>query len=122
MTIFNTISSTTDRLALAAVCLSAVMLGLEITSIPSILPTLEHRLPADFKQLQWVMNAYTLAMCATLIATGALADRYGRKRVFLYSIVVFGLASLICGLASSASLLIGARFIQGLSAAGMLSC
>ncbi len=122
MIMLNAASSKNNRLALAAVCLSAVMLGLEITSIPSILPTLEYRLPADFKQLQWIMNAYTLAMCATLIAMGALADRYGRKRLFLYSIVVFGVASLICGLTNGAALLIAARFIQGLSAAGMLAC
>ncbi|WP_296657013.1 MFS transporter [Paraburkholderia sp.] len=111
-----------NKIALAAICLSAVMLGLEITSIPSILPTLEHVLPADFKQLQWIMNAYTIAMCSSLVAMGALADRFGRKRVFTIGIVVFGVASLICGLASSAPLLISARFLQGVSAAAMLSC
>ncbi|WP_414440215.1 MFS transporter [Burkholderia sp. 22PA0106] len=111
-----------NKIALASICLSAVMLGLEITSVPSILPTLERVLPADFKQLQWIMNAYTIAMCSSLVAMGALADRFGRKRVFMIGIVVFGLASLICGLASSAPLLIAARFLQGVSAAAMLSC
>ncbi|MGJ0639244.1 MFS transporter, partial [Xenorhabdus bovienii] len=111
-----------NSLALAAVCLSAVMLGLEITSIPSILPTLEKILPANFKQLQWIMNAYTLAMCSTLIVMGALADRFGRKKVFMINILVFGITSLICGLAMNAQLLIVARFLQGISAAGMLSC
>ncbi|MFP3559609.1 MFS transporter, partial [Paraburkholderia sp. SIMBA_049] len=72
--------SSKNKIALAAICLSAVMLGLEITSVPSILPTLEHVLPADFKQLQWIMNAYTIAMCSSLVAMGALADRFGRKR------------------------------------------
>ncbi len=98
------------------------MLGLEITSIPSTLPTLERVLSADFSQLQWIMNAYTIAMCAMLIAIGALADRYGRKRVFMVNIVIFGIASLICGLAPNAPLLIAARFIQGASGAGMLAC
>lgn len=111
-----------NKIALTAVCLSAVMLGLEITSIPSILPTLEKVLPADFRQLQWIMNAYTIAMCSVLVAMGALADRFGRKRVFLASIVVFGIASLVCGLANNSTLLIAARFLQGLSAAGMLAC
>ncbi|QCR10264.1 MFS transporter [Brenneria rubrifaciens] len=98
------------------------MLGLEITSIPSILPTLEKTLPAEFRQLQWIMNAYTLAMCSSLVAMGALADRFGRKRIFMVGITIFGVASLICGLATSAALLIGARFLQGASAAAMLSC
>lgn len=66
-------------LALAAVCLTSLMFGLEISSIPAILPTLETVLHADFKQLQWVMNAYTIAVTTVLMATGTLADRYGRK-------------------------------------------
>ncbi|MFP3663083.1 MFS transporter, partial [Burkholderia sp. SIMBA_043] len=57
-----------------------------------------------------------------LVAMGALADRFGRKRVFTIGIVVFGIASLICGLAPSAPLLIAARFLQGVSAEAMLSC
>lgn len=115
-------SSSRNSFALVAVCLSALMLGLEITSIPSILPTLESVLPADFRQLQWIMNAYTIAMCAVLMAMGALGDRFGRKRIFISGVVVFGIASLVCGLATSAPLLIAARFLQGLSAAAMLAC
>ncbi|MDQ1195364.1 MFS transporter [Agrobacterium sp. SORGH_AS 787] len=111
-----------NRLALVAVCLSALMLGLEITSIPSILPTLEKVLSADFQQLQWIMNAYTIAMCSVLMAMGTLGDRFGRKRVFMIGITVFAVASLICGLATSAPLLIAARFLQGTSAAAMLAC
>lgn len=111
-----------DRLALAAVCLSALMLGLEISSIPSILPTLERILGADFRQLQWIMNAYTLAMTTCLMAAGALADRFGRKRVFQIGIAAFGVASLVCGAAPNAPVLIAARFLQGASGALMLSC
>lgn len=114
-------SSTQNTFALVAVCLSALMLGLEITSIPSILPTLEAVLPATFRQLQWIMNAYTIAMCAVLMAMGALGDAFGRKRVFVTGTVVFALASLACGLAVSAPVLIAARFLQGLSGAAMLS-
>lgn len=109
-------------LALVAICLSALMLGLEITSIPAILPLLEAALPADFRQLQWIVNAYTLAMSAVLMAMGTLGDRCGRKRVFLTGTLVFGVASLACGLASSALALISARFLQGLAAAAMLAC
>lgn len=109
-------------LALTAVCLAALMLGLEITSVPAILPLLEGALPASFRQLQWIMNAYTLAMSATLMAMGALGDRFGRKRVFVIGTLVFGVASLACGLAPTAPVLIVARFLQGLAAAAMLAC
>ena len=105
---------------LFAACLSCLMFGLEISSIPAILPTLEQVLHADFKQLQWVMNAYTLAVTTVLMATGTLADRYGRKRIFLISIAAFGTTSLICGLADNVSLLIAARFLQGMSGGAML--
>lgn len=98
------------------------MFGLEISSVPTILPTLEKVLHASFQQLQWIMNAYTIAVTTVLMATGTLADRYGRKRVFVISIAVFGLASLICGLAEEASVLIASRFLQGMSGGAMLIC
>lgn len=107
---------------LSAVCLACLMFGLEISSVPTVLPTLEKVLQADFKQLQWVMNAYTLAVTAVLMAVGAVADRYGRKRVFLISIAVFGIASLICGIAGDVRTLIVARFLQGMSGGALLIC
>jgi EmrB/QacA subfamily drug resistance transporter len=105
---------------LFAVCLACLMFGLEISSIPAILPTLEQVLHADFKQLQWVMNAYTIAVTTVLMATGTVADRYGRKRIFLISIAAFGLTSMICGVAENVSTLIVARFLQGMSGGAML--
>src|SRR5579883_1925255 len=105
---------------LSAVCLSCLMFGLEISSIPSILPTLEQVLHADFRQLQWVMNAYTIAVTTVLMATGAIADRFGRKRTFFIAIAAFGLASLACGIAGNVVTLIAARFLQGLSGGAML--
>ncbi|MCQ8871672.1 MFS transporter [Mesorhizobium sp. LMG17149] len=107
---------------LFAACLACLMFGLEISSVPTILPTLEQVLHADFKQLQWVMNAYTIAVTTVLMAVGTIADRYGRKRVFLVAIAAFGLTSLICGVAESVSTLIVARFLQGLSGGAMLIC
>ncbi|MES2936901.1 MAG: MFS transporter [Pseudomonadota bacterium] len=109
-------------MVLSAVCLSCLMFGLEISSIPAILPTLEQVLHADFKQLQWVMNAYTLAVTTVLMAAGTLADRYGRKRVFLVAVAAFGLASLACGLTQDVRALIAARFLQGASGGAMLIC
>ncbi|MER8414834.1 MFS transporter [Mesorhizobium sp. M1342] len=109
-------------IVLFAACLACLMFGLEISSVPTILPTLEQVLHADFKQLQWVMNAYTIAVTTVLMAVGTIADRYGRKRVFLVAIAAFGLTSLICGVAESVSTLIVSRFLQGLSGGAMLIC
>jgi EmrB/QacA subfamily drug resistance transporter len=108
--------------AMMAVSLSSLMFGLEISSVPVILPTLERELHADFAQMQWIMNAYTLACTSVLMAIGTLGDRYGRKRIFVVGLVLFGLTSLICGLASSAWTLVAARFLQGASGGAILIC
>src|SRR3569832_511111 len=105
---------------LSADGLSCLMLGLEISSIPSILPPLETVLRADYRLLQCVMIAYTIAVTTVLMATGALADRYGRKRLFFIAIAAFGLASLVCGVAENVTTLIAARFLQGASGGAML--
>ncbi|MGX5819665.1 MFS transporter [Chitinophaga lutea] len=108
--------------ALAALCLGALMFGLEISSVPVILPTLETTLHSDFKSLQWIMNAYTIACTTVLMATGTLADRFGRKRVFIVSILLFGFTSLLCGLATGTSFLIFSRFLQGMGGGAVLIC
>ncbi|MET3178846.1 UNVERIFIED_ORG: EmrB/QacA subfamily drug resistance transporter [Variovorax guangxiensis] len=111
-----------NRVALAAICLIAMMFGLEISSVPVILPTLEKTLHGDFSDMQWIMNAYTIACTTVLMGAGTLADRYGRKRILVVSVVLFGLTSLACGLAQNAAVLIVARFLQGLSGGTMLIC
>jgi EmrB/QacA subfamily drug resistance transporter len=114
--------SNKNKFALAAICLASLMFGLEISSVPVALPALERLLHADFQDLQWIMNAYTLACTAVLMATGALADRYGRKRLFVGSTAAFGLASLLCGLADGAAVLVAARALQGVAGGAMLIC
>jgi EmrB/QacA subfamily drug resistance transporter len=111
-----------NRAALAAICLIALMFGLEISSVPVILPSLEGALHADFSDMQWTMNAYTIACTTVLMAAGTLADRYGRKRVLVVGVVLFGLTSLACGLAPSAPVLVVSRFLQGLAGGAMLIC
>ncbi|NYH25755.1 MFS transporter [Paraburkholderia bryophila] len=111
-----------NTLALGAVCLASLMFGLEISSVPVILPTLERVLHSDFKGMQWIMNAYTLAVTTVLMATGTLADRFGRRRIFVIGIALFGVTSLICGLAESVPTLIVARLLQGASGGAMLIC
>ncbi|MFS7182027.1 MFS transporter [Serratia proteamaculans] len=120
---FMTLSHTSkNRLALTAIYLAALMFGLEISSVPVILPTLERVLHSDFSEMQWIMNAYTLACTAVMMATGTLSDRFGRRRVFLIAIVAFRLTSLLCGLANGSTMLIVGRFMQGMAGGAMLIC
>ena len=111
-----------QAVAAAAICLAALMFGLEISSVPAVLPTLEKELHAGFSGAQWIMNAYTIACTTVLMAAGTLADRYGRRRMLLLSVLAFGLTSLACGWASDASVLIAARFLQGISGGAMVIC
>ncbi len=111
-----------DLLALASVCLAALMFGLEISSVPVTLPTVRRELGGSFAEVEWVMSAYTLAVASVLMPSGALADRFGRKRLLAGALVAFGLASLLCGLASSTSALIAGRALQGAAGGAMLSC
>ena len=111
-----------NTIALAAVCLAALMFGLEISSVPVILPTLEKVLHGTLKDMQWIMNAYTIACTTVLMASGTLADKYGRKRIFIITLILFGATSLICGLAQSTTVLIISRFLQGMGGGAMLIC
>ncbi|KVE32734.1 MFS transporter [Burkholderia sp. TSV86] len=111
-----------NAVALAAVCLTSLMFGLEISSVPVILPVLERVLHGDFNGMQWIMNAYTIACTTVLMATGTLADRFGRKRVYVIGTVLFGATSLVCGVAQSVPVLIAGRLLQGASGGAMLIC
>ncbi|MEW6639547.1 MAG: MFS transporter [Pseudomonadota bacterium] len=107
-------------IVLTAVSLAGVMFHLEVSSVPVILPTLESVLHGDFEAMQWVMNAYTIACTTVLMATGTLADRYGRKRIFILSLALFGVTSLMCGLAQDMTFLIVSRFLQGIGGGAMI--
>ena len=86
-----------------------------------VLPAIQHHLRASFTDLQWVIDAYALTLAAFIMASGSLADRFGRKRVFLAGVGVFTLASLLCGAADSAPALIAARALQGFGGAAMFA-
>ncbi|GAA3047944.1 MFS transporter [Streptomyces roseofulvus] len=105
---------------LAVCCLSMFLVGLDTTIVNVGLPAIGQGLDADTRGLEWIVDAYTLVLAALLISAGALADRFGRRRVFQCGLVVFGVASLLCALAPSAGALVAARAVQGVGAS-MLS-
>jgi EmrB/QacA subfamily drug resistance transporter len=105
-------------LAIAAVAVFVVFLDTTALYVayPDIRQSFAGVSPA---QLSWVLNAYTIAFAALLIPAGRLADRLGRKRVFLTGSALFAVASAVCGLAPNASVLVGARALQAIGAAAL---
>ncbi|MFJ4616598.1 MFS transporter [Streptomyces sp. NPDC088812] len=105
---------------LAVCCLSMFLVGLDTTIVNVGLPAIGRGLDVDTRGLEWIVDAYTLVLASLLISSGALADRFGRRRVFQCGLAAFGAASLLCALAPSAGVLIAARALQGIGAS-MLS-
>ncbi|MEV7075100.1 MFS transporter [Streptomyces sp. NPDC093990] len=105
---------------LAVCCLSMFLVGLDTTIVNVGLPAIGRGLDVDTRGLEWIVDAYTLVLASLLISSGALADRFGRHRVFQCGLAAFGAASLVCALAPSAGVLIAARALQGIGAS-MLS-
>jgi EmrB/QacA subfamily drug resistance transporter len=97
----------------------ALMDMIDVTIVNVALPTIRRDLHASATQLEWVVSGYMLAFAAALIVAGNLGDLFGRKRVFLIGVAVFGVASLAAGLAGSGAELIAARVVQGTAAAAM---
>jgi EmrB/QacA subfamily drug resistance transporter len=106
-------------LAAIVMIVGALMDMIDVTIVNVALPTIRRDLHASATQLEWVVSGYMLAFAAALIIAGNLGDRFGRKRVFLAGVVVFGLASLAAGLSQSGAELIAARVVQGTGAAAM---
>ncbi|AOP47779.1 multidrug MFS transporter [Streptomyces lydicus] len=108
-------------LPLTAVCLGAFILLVDVTIVNVALPSMAADLGASFTSLQWVIDGYALALAALLLASGSLADRFGHRRSYVCGLGVFGLASLACGLAPNAEMLIAARVVQGIGGAAMFA-
>jgi EmrB/QacA subfamily drug resistance transporter len=106
---------------LAVVCIAIFMLLLDITVVNVALPVIQDDLDASFSELQWVVDAYALTLAALLLTAGSLADRYGRRLVFASGLVLFVIASLLCGLATTPTLLDVARGLQGIGGAAMFA-
>jgi EmrB/QacA subfamily drug resistance transporter len=105
--------------ALALLCGAFFMVILDAAIVTVALPSIEDELGFSAQGLQWVVSAYALTFAGLLLLGGRAADLLGRRRVFMVGVVLFTLASLLCGLAWSDEALIGARAFQGIGAAVM---
>jgi EmrB/QacA subfamily drug resistance transporter len=103
--------------ALAVLCLAAFTINLDTTIVNIALPSLMRQLDASTRELQWVVDAYTLTFAALVLAAGSLGDRYGRKGALLVGLAVFGCATSVGGLVHSSGALIAVRAVMGVGAA-----
>jgi len=110
-------SGLATSLTLAAMSLGYGVVQLDVTIVNTALSSIGDALGGGVAELQWVVSAYTIAFAAFILTAGALGDRVGAKRVFVAGFAIFTAASVICGLAPSALVLIAARAVQGLGAA-----
>lgn len=106
---------------LAAVSIAIFMLLLDITVVNVALPDIRKDLNASFTDLQWVVDAYSLALAAALLAFGSIADLIGRRLIFVIGLGVFITASLACGIANDPNVLNISRAVQGLGGAMMFA-
>lgn len=107
-------------LVVLAVSVPMFMAALDNLVVTNALPVIRAELGASLEELTWMVNAYTLSFASLILMSSALADRFGRRRVFLIGIAVFTAASLWCGLADEAWTLIVARAVQGAGGAAVM--
>jgi EmrB/QacA subfamily drug resistance transporter len=105
---------------LVSVSFALFMIMLDNTVVNVALPSIQKDLGIDVAELEWVVTGYALSFAVLMLSGGKLADMYGRRRIFMIGLAGFTLASLLCGLAGNAELLIGARVLQGVGAACMM--
>jgi len=106
---------------LVVVCAATFMLLLDVTIVVVALPDIQSSLRTDFGEVQWVTDAYALSLAALLLTSGSLADRFGRRRLFLVGLVVFTAGSVLCAAAGSPAMLIWSRAAQGVGGSILFS-
>src|SRR5688500_10714304 len=105
---------------LGAMCFALFMVMLDNTVVNVALPAIQEDLDSSIGGLEWTVNAYTLAFAVLLVTGGRLGDIFGRRRMFLFGVVVFALSSAAIGLAPTQHWLVAGRAIQGIGAAFMM--
>jgi EmrB/QacA subfamily drug resistance transporter len=104
---------------LAAVSFGLFMIMLDNTVVNVALPSIQRELGIGLSELEWIVTGYALSFAALMLTGGKVADMLGRRRIFVLGIIVFTVASFLCGIAESSEVLIGARVLQGVGAALM---
>jgi EmrB/QacA subfamily drug resistance transporter len=104
-------------MALVVLCAGMLMIVLDVTIVNVALPSIQADLGFSQAGLAWVVNAYLIAFGGLLLLAGRLGDLAGRRNVFLAGLAIFTVASMVCGLAQSQPMLVGARFVQGIGGA-----
>jgi MFS family permease len=115
-----TAETTTDRQrwqALYVLCGGMLMIVLDATIVNVALPSIQDDLGFSQSNLAWVVNAYLIAFGGLLLLAGRIGDLIGQRRIFLIGLVIFTGASLLCAVAQTQEMLIGARFVQGVGGA-----
>ncbi|MCE2575485.1 MFS transporter [Komagataeibacter sp. FNDCR2] len=107
-------SSVHPRIVLGTCCLSLLLVMMDVTVVNVVLPSIRAQMHGSFSTLQWVVDAYTLMVASLMLLVGSLADRFGRRRMFLLGISLFCAGSALCGLARSVDMLVLARAVQGI--------
>ena len=105
---------------LGAMCFALFMIMLDNTVVNVALPSIQRDLHASLQALEWTMNAYTLTFAVLMVTGGRLGDIFGRRRMFLFGVVVFGFSSLMIGLSPNETWLVAFRAVQGIGAAFMM--
>ena len=105
---------------LGAMCFALFMIMLDNTVVNVALPSIQRGLHASTSSLEWTVNAYTLTFAVVLVTGGRLGDLFGRRRMFLFGVVVFGLSSLLIALSRSDTWLIAFRAVQGIGSGFMM--
>ena len=103
------------------VALGAILEVIDVSIVNVALPHMQGNLGATLSEIGWVITGYSMANVVIIPLTAWLDDRFGRKRYFIFSLVAFSLASMLCGLATSLPMLIFARVLQGLGGGSMLA-
>ncbi|MGI5401767.1 MFS transporter [Streptomyces sp. CA-135486] len=111
------LSTATGRWVILTTVLGSSMALLDSTVVNVALPRIGRDLNSDMAVLQWTVNAYMLTLASLILLGGALGDRYGRRKIFVFGVVWFAVGSLLCGLAPNDVVLVGARALQGIGGA-----
>src|SRR6476646_4242290 len=96
---------------LAVLCLSLVLVVMTVSGLNTALPTIQNDLGASASELQWIVDSYAIVFAGLLLSAGAIGDRFGRRRALLGGLVVFGVGTLVGGVANSSNQLIAARAV-----------